>query len=82
MPIEAHNALREAFLPAFRVATEGLIPPLDRAGIDHLCHTSDLAVVSVRGLDNRAADGRMLSDHFGLHLLMGRATGTVYGRRE
>jgi len=67
-PERVHAEFIAAFPPTLRCATTGVIAPLGRRSIDHLHHGSDLAVVSVKGLCDTDADGRLLSDHFGIHV--------------
>lgn len=71
-PHRAYQALREAFPPSFRCATEGPIPPLGLPSIDHVSLTGGIEVVSLQALPNLAEKDRKLSDHIGLHLRLRR----------
>lgn len=71
-PLRAWQALRAAFPPAFRCATEGLKSPLGLYAIDHVSLAGGLEVVSVQALPNVVEKDRKLSDHFGLHLRLRR----------
>jgi endonuclease/exonuclease/phosphatase family metal-dependent hydrolase len=65
-PMRAYEALRATLPSDMIIATEGLIPDLNRLSIDHVAHTRDLEAVRVQGLSNWSDKGRRLSDHFGL----------------
>lgn len=57
------------------IPTAGTIFEIERLSMDHLAHTHDLEVVSVRSISNIGNDGRRLSDHFGLAIELRRAPG-------
>jgi endonuclease/exonuclease/phosphatase family metal-dependent hydrolase len=71
-PVRAFDALTQAFPPAMRHASAGLIQPPAKPAIDHVSHDDDLELVSLQCLSNIGATGREISDHFGLHLLLRR----------
>jgi hypothetical protein len=64
-PHAVHAALLDA-IGGYRVATEGAIPGINKASIDHIAHGPELAAEHVFGISNIAADGKHLSDHFGV----------------
>lgn len=64
-PHAVHDALLDA-INGYRVATEGLIPGIGKAAIDHIAHGPELMSEHVFGISNIAADGKRLSDHFGV----------------
>jgi endonuclease/exonuclease/phosphatase family metal-dependent hydrolase len=70
-PLAVHQALLAAFPPALRHLTTGELPPLGRQVIDHVSATG-LAARSLRLLSNTAADGRQLTDHLGVHVVLAR----------
>lgn len=65
-PKRAFDALSEALLTPMMLATAGDIDPMGKQAIDHICHSSDMECDRVVGLPNIAADGRLVSDHFGI----------------
>jgi endonuclease/exonuclease/phosphatase family metal-dependent hydrolase len=67
-PARVFHALSEAIPGDLQYATAGLIPPLSPQSIDHGCHSAKLVPLTVVGLPNIGSDGKLLSDHFGLHL--------------
>lgn len=63
------GSIGEALLQAFeglRIATEGRLPGACRPSIDHIAHSPDLVPLGVTVWCNWDADGRRLSDHFGV----------------
>lgn len=56
-------------VPILVVATAGSVPGIDRQVIDHAAHSS-LTVRDVEGFDRHDADGRPLSDHDAVALLL------------
>lgn len=69
-PQRIYDALENAILSSLSVPTVGKIAPLDILAIDHLAHTNDLYAKSVTGLSNLDSQGREISDHFGLHIIL------------
>ena len=65
-PEAVFTALQRSILAGFDIATSGLIAPVDRQAIDHVCHSRDLGVETVTGLSNMRPDGGEISDHFGV----------------
>ena len=63
-----HDALNEALLTRLDLATSGLIEPIGRQAIDHICHSRDLMLKSRTGLSNARPSGGAISDHFGVHV--------------
>ena len=72
-PKAAHRALMEALEGSLEIATSGIIPEVERQAIDHLAHSGDLVAHAIRGLSNLDANGRQLSDHFGVAVDLRRA---------
>jgi endonuclease/exonuclease/phosphatase family metal-dependent hydrolase len=64
-PKAATAALGHA-LCDLQICTNGLIEGVGRPAIDHIAASPDLVAVSTRGIDEHDADGRKLSDHFGV----------------
>ena len=64
-PKRAHEALSQALLPRFRMATAGPVPGTDRLLIDHVGLDSTLVPKKVRALGNFTRDGRRITDHIG-----------------
>lgn len=81
-PQRVYNSLYNTILNRLSVPTVGRIAPLDILAIDHLSHTNDLHAKSVTGLSNLDAQGREISDHFGLHIILenGSSLGTPEAR--
>jgi endonuclease/exonuclease/phosphatase family metal-dependent hydrolase len=67
----AHAALLSA-LADLSVATGGLIAGINGPTIDHLAHSPDLRASEVLGLSRFDAEGRALSDHFGVAVRLER----------
>jgi endonuclease/exonuclease/phosphatase family metal-dependent hydrolase len=65
-PLRAFAALETALGEKLRIVTAGPLPPLAVPVIDHVALSPDLAGAAVVALDNRADDGRLVSDHFGV----------------
>lgn len=65
-PQAMHRLLIEALEPRLALATGGTIPVVEKHAIDHLCHTSELGLTSLRGIPPEHPSGINLSDHFGL----------------
>lgn len=72
---EAFAALCAAIPAWLQCATAGPLPPDGQSLVDHVHHSTDLMAASVHVLSNKGEDGRELSDHPGLHLLL-RASGS------
>lgn len=70
-PIRVATALEDA-LGDLVVATAGPLAGLDRQVIDHVAHSSSLAAPELEGFDRHDADGRPLSDHDGVWLVLER----------
>lgn len=64
-PHAVHDTLLDA-INGYRVATEGAIAGIGEATIDHIAHGPGLTLAHVFGISNIAADGKRLSDHFGV----------------
>ena len=72
VPEDVHAALLRAFPPGLRHATAGEIGPQRRRAIDHVSHDARLEVTACTVLPEIDGEGRRLSDHFGLHLMLRR----------
>lgn len=64
VPHETHNVLLRTF-ERFQFATQGELSG-GRTLIDHIAHTPDLTRGSIGVWDKKTADGKCLSDHFGV----------------
>ena len=64
-PEAVHEALRRAF-KGFEIATEGNLEGAPGLAIDHIAHTPDLVSRGISIWPDRSADGKHLSDHFGV----------------
>ena len=64
VPYRTHEALVGAF-EGFQFATQGELPE-GQTLIDHIAHTPDLTRDSIGIWNKNAADGKCLSDHFGV----------------
>ena len=64
-PHPVHDALLDA-INGYQVATEGAIAGIGEAAIDHIALGPGLTLEHVFGISNIAADGKRLSDHFGV----------------
>lgn len=73
-PDRAFQALMEAFSPSLSCATSGPLPPSGLLSIDHLHHSAGFEAVSVATLSPAGENGRALSDHFGLYVVLKRAS--------
>lgn len=69
-PQQVFDALAETLLTRLNIASSGMIDGIDRQAIDHICHSRDLAALSVTGLSNIGPDGREISDHFGVQVTL------------
>jgi endonuclease/exonuclease/phosphatase family metal-dependent hydrolase len=69
----ASLALSEA-LNDLSVCTGGEIQVVKRPAIDHIALSPELHPLSVQGIDEHDADGRKMSDHFGVAARVGRST--------
>lgn len=69
-PRAIHERLIDVFQPSLDVATEGLIDGLRSPAIDHLTHGAGIRVHSVRALPNVNEQGRRISDHVGLFIVL------------
>lgn len=65
-PRAMHEALVQALVPRFELATAGDFAPIQRRSIDHVAHTSDLSSSDIESISNVGPDGERLSDHFGV----------------
>lgn len=70
-PPRIYSALDAVLLSRLEIATGGVIEPLDRQSIDHICHSPDLTANSCFGLSNVGPDGTQISDHFGVKVSLG-----------
>jgi endonuclease/exonuclease/phosphatase family metal-dependent hydrolase len=68
-PEHVAHALTGA-LGGFVVATAGEVPGVDRQSIDHIAHSPGIEVGDIAGFDRRGADGRRLSDHDAVRLVI------------
>jgi hypothetical protein len=64
-PHAVHDALLAA-INGYRVATGGVIAGIGEATIDHIAFGPALSCAQVFGISNIGADGKRLSDHFGV----------------
>jgi len=64
-PHAVHDALLDS-INGYRVATEGVIPSIGEATIDHIALGPGLTSEQVISISNISADGKRLSDHFGV----------------
>jgi endonuclease/exonuclease/phosphatase family metal-dependent hydrolase len=71
-PAAVHQALRDALGPDLRVVTAGTIAGADALSIDHLACSQELSCTAVTGIRPRDDEGRIMSDHFGLRLVLRR----------
>lgn len=69
-PERVFEAIMAALRP-FRIVTAGLQPGFPAPSIDHLAISGPLAASRVDFLSNEDSQGRRLSDHFGLRILLG-----------
>ena len=67
-PIRIAEALRTELLDRLAIGTAGLINPIGRQAIDHICFSPDLVPETPESLSNEREDGRRISDHFGVAL--------------
>lgn len=67
-PQRVFDALDDTLLKRFTLATAGLVAPIQRQAIDHICHSPDLHSVSSKSLSNIRPDGGQISDHFGVRV--------------
>jgi endonuclease/exonuclease/phosphatase family metal-dependent hydrolase len=65
-PHEVFENLDEAVLSRFRIATAGVLEPVGRQAIDHICHSSDFSCGAVHSISNAREGGGQISDHFGV----------------
>lgn len=73
-PIRVAAALGDC-LGDLVVATGGHVAGIDRQVIDHVAHSTSLAVRALEGFDRHDADGRPLSDHGGVCVVLERRVG-------
>ena len=64
-PQNVYEALMRAF-KGFEIATEGELDRAPALAIDHIAHTPDLVSRGISIWPDRSADGKHLSDHFGV----------------
>lgn len=69
-PAVVFDALERTLLSRLDIATSGVIEPIGRKAIDHICHSRDLLARDCYGLSNIGPDGREISDHFGIRLTL------------
>jgi hypothetical protein len=67
-PKAAFDALKEAILERLHIATAGVLEPIQRQAIDHVCHSSDLACRCVASIFNARPGEGQVSDHFGVRV--------------
>jgi len=67
-PRAAFDALQKAILSRMLLATSGVIEPIGRQSIDHVCHSHDFTPRELISLSNLGENGRKISDHFGVHV--------------
>lgn len=72
-PQAVHDALNDALLGRLDLATGGLLEPIGRQAIDHICHSRDFVAQDRVGLSDIGPDGRIISDHFGVQVTLGTA---------
>ncbi len=65
-PKAVKHLLDETFPEGVGIVTSGEIPRIARKTVDHIALSSDLSAVSLYGLSNIGANGKQLSDHFGV----------------
>ncbi len=64
-PHAVFDAINEVLLKRFKLATAGLISPIQKHAIDHICYSPDLTADVAESLSNLRPDGGQISDHFG-----------------
>lgn len=69
-PQRVFDAINKVLLGRFTLATEGLVSPIERHAIDHICHSSDLCSDSLESVSNIRPDGGRISDHFGVRVAL------------
>ena len=52
----------------FSIAIAGMLEPVGRHAIAHVCHSSDLACRAMEIILNNRPGGRQISNHFGVHV--------------
>lgn len=62
---EARSALETA-IQGWRLATDGRIAPMNEFAIDHILHSPDLRLLTVKGQPRVTSSGTRLCDRFGL----------------
>jgi endonuclease/exonuclease/phosphatase family metal-dependent hydrolase len=67
-PKAAFDALQEAILERLQIASDGLLEPIQRQAIDHVCHSTDLVCRSVASISNARPGEGQVSEHFGVRL--------------
>lgn len=65
-PQVVYDALSRVTSERLVTATAGMIFPMAKQTIDHICHSHDLRASEVEGISNLGPDGAQLSDHFGI----------------
>jgi endonuclease/exonuclease/phosphatase family metal-dependent hydrolase len=65
-PSRVYERLEEAFSHRFDFATAGILQPLGRQTIDHICVSKDLSVGQAKTISNERPGGGLISDHFGV----------------
>lgn len=67
-PKAAFDALQEAILEGLQIATAGVLEPIQRQAIDHVCHSTDMVCRSVASIPNARPGEGQVSDHFGVRV--------------
>lgn len=72
-PARSFDALNQALFSRLALATAGVIENIGSQSIDHVCYSRDFDLREVGGLSNIGPAGRLISDHFGVHVSLSAA---------
>jgi hypothetical protein len=67
-PLHVYDELQRVLLSRFNIITDGVLRPVERQAIDHVCISRDLAWNATRTISNERPDGGQISDHFGVRV--------------
>jgi len=65
-PKQLYQQLLNSFTDSLSLGTSGIIQRVDKQTIDHVAHSKQIIAKNIISIDNQIADGKLLSDHFGV----------------